>query len=288
MNFTLPEPVSVTFDPTIQQTITVEEDLIVTIPANTMATSGQVTLTIDPVVELPEQSDAKITDFGYEMKATSQDGEQITNFSGSITVEDHFSDTALDDLNVTNDNEVGASYYSESTGTWEELTYTVDEDENTVTYQTNHFTKFALVSASDTTPPSSPTNIAATGGDSEVTLTWTNPTDTDLAGIKIYRSTVYGTLGDIVTTIANTNTTSFENTGLTNWTTYYYTIKAYDVSSNLSTNTGQISKEAGQVSATPGVLPEAGRSGKIIVLLLLAPVCLVGIWARARFHKPMQ
>ena len=264
LDFTLPEAVSVTFDPTKQQTVTVEEDLAVTIPANALATSGQVTIAIEPVVELAEEADAKPVDFGYDMQATTQDGEAITSFNSNVTIEDHFTDSTLEDSNVLDAKEFTAAYYNESNGTWEELTYTVNEDEKTVTYQTNHFTKFALVTASDTTPPLAPTGITGTAGDGKATLSWTNPADTDLAGIKVYRSTTAGTLGDLTTTINSTTTTSYENTGLSNGTTYYYTVRAFDASNNSSTNTAQVSVTPSVTSTatTSAVLPETGMDGE--------------------------
>ncbi|MFA5926574.1 MAG: carboxypeptidase regulatory-like domain-containing protein [Patescibacteria group bacterium] len=261
-DFTLPEAQSITFDPTKQQTLTVGDDLTVTVPANSMATSGSVTITIEPTIELPEESDAKAADYGYDMQATNQDGEQISTFSSNVTVEDHFTTSSVEDNNLLSAEDYTAAYYNESNGTWEELNYTVNEDEQTVTYQTNHFTKFALVAASDTTPPAAPSSISATAGDTRATLSWTNPTDADLTGIKVYRSTTSGTLGDWITTITGTTTTTYADTNLTNETTYYYTIKAYDTSGNLSSNTDQVSTKpsvATPVStAVAATLPKTG------------------------------
>ena len=93
----------------------------------------------------------------------------------------------------------------------------------------------------DTTPPGAPTSVVATdlvtGG--SVRLNWVNPTDADFAYTRIYRSTAAGTLGTrIVDSLAGT---TYTNTGLTDNTTYYYTVRAVDGSGNESVNTAQVS-----------------------------------------------
>ena len=105
----------------------------------------------------------------------------------------------------------------------------------------------------DTTPPGAPTSVVATdlvtGG--SVRLTWVNPTDADFAYTRIYRSTAAGTLGTrIVDSLAGT---TYTNTGLTDNTTYYYTVRAVDGSGNESVNTAQVS--AKPTSPPPDTTP---------------------------------
>lgn len=85
----------------------------------------------------------------------------------------------------------------------------------------------------DTTTPSNPSNVSVASGDSQLTLSWTNPTDSDFNGIQIYRSTSSTTIGTLITTTSKT-TTSYTDTGLNNSTTYYYTLKAVDTTGNAS------------------------------------------------------
>jgi len=95
-------------------------------------------------------------------------------------------------------------------------------------------------SSGDTTPPGPVTGLGATAGDTQVQLAWTNPGDADLAGIRVLRKTgsyptspTDGTvvLDDSVAPFA----TSVTDTGLTNGTTYYYAVYAYDEVPNYST-----------------------------------------------------
>jgi len=87
----------------------------------------------------------------------------------------------------------------------------------------------------DTTPPGEVTNFTADPGDEEVSLSWTNPTDPDFAGVVIRRKEgsypadetdgylVYDGTGE-----------STLDTGLTNGVTYYYGAFTYDEVPNYS------------------------------------------------------
>jgi fibronectin type 3 domain-containing protein len=97
----------------------------------------------------------------------------------------------------------------------------------------------------DTTPPDPPTGLSATAGDSQVSLDWNNNGESDLDGYKVYRST---TSGSGYTQIADVSASAYTNTGLTNGTTYYYVVTAYDTSSNES----GYSSEASATPASAG------------------------------------
>ncbi|MDO8588626.1 MAG: carbohydrate-binding protein [Armatimonadota bacterium] len=80
----------------------------------------------------------------------------------------------------------------------------------------------------DTSPPVNVTNFTATPGDGQVSLSWTNPAG-GFTGIKIrFKTTGYPTGPADGTQIYDSNGTSYNHTGLTNGTTYYYTAFAHD------------------------------------------------------------
>lgn len=88
----------------------------------------------------------------------------------------------------------------------------------------------------DTTATSPVTNLTATPGDNQVSLSWTNPSSPDFAGVRIYRD------GTEITT-GLTTFTSYTDTTAVNGTTYTYDVYAYDALGNRS--------EKATVSATP-------------------------------------
>jgi fibronectin type 3 domain-containing protein len=88
--------------------------------------------------------------------------------------------------------------------------------------------------------PGAPANLAATGGNAQVSLSWT--ASTGAASYDIYRSTTSGGEGSTPFKTGVTGTT-FTDTGLTNGTTYFYQVTAVNAA-------GQSSK-SGEASATP-------------------------------------
>jgi hypothetical protein len=100
----------------------------------------------------------------------------------------------------------------------------------------------------DNASPSNATWGTITFGDQQITLNWTNPVDTDFNKVLILRKTssisdtpvegtIYAASGTIGTSVVVYvgNGTTFTDTGLTNRTTYYYKIFAYDTCINYAT-----------------------------------------------------
>jgi len=80
--------------------------------------------------------------------------------------------------------------------------------------------------AGDTSPPTTPTNLAITAKtSSSIKLAWTASTDNvEVRGYKIYRSTD----GTTYTLLGYTGETTFTDGGLAPNSTYYYKVSAYD------------------------------------------------------------
>jgi hypothetical protein len=112
------------------------------------------------------------------------------------------------------------------------------------------------VSSKDTVPPPPITNFNVDSvGDGFVSLSWTNPDDTDFAGVKIQRkesgypssptdgATVYDGLDSTVT-----------DSGLTNSVEYFYRAFTYDFDDNFNQDVGQ------QVSGMPTLADDTSGS----------------------------
>ncbi|MFT4175257.1 MAG: autotransporter-associated beta strand repeat-containing protein [Luteolibacter sp.] len=96
-------------------------------------------------------------------------------------------------------------------------------------------------------PPAVPTNLTATGGNSLVSLTWSDVPDA--SSYELFRSTTSGSGYTVITD--GITSASYTDHNLSNGTTYYYVVKAISASgpSDLST----------QASATPMSLLQSWR-----------------------------
>ena len=116
----------------------------------------------------------------------------------------------------------------------------------------------------DTTPPADVSGFTAMAGDEQISLSWTNPTDADFAGVKILRKTgSHPTTPTDGTVVYDGTGTSTTDTGLTNGTTYYYTAFSYDGVPNYS------------AGATTSGTPEASTTSTIGNTTVFSEVTLV-------------
>lgn len=111
-----------------------------------------------------------------------------------------------------------------------------------------------LASSTDTTIPSTPTNLVANIiSATQINLNWTTSTDNiAVTGYAIFRN------GTEVASVPNNN---FSNVGLTASTTYSYAIQAYDAAGNRSTSSNVVSATT-MASSTDTVSPSAPKKLK--------------------------
>ena len=104
----------------------------------------------------------------------------------------------------------------------------------------------------DTTPPNIPTSLSTISHDHEVVLTWDTNKEEDLAQYKIYRSqTPLTGYESIVFTEFNT----IADTGITNYTPFYYKVSALDKAGNES----ELSPSVEGMAIPPGPTPVSGE-----------------------------
>ena len=101
------------------------------------------------------------------------------------------------------------------------------------------FVSATFTGGGDTTAPSLPTSISATGGFKLITINWTNPADTDLNFVEIYENSTNTSSGATRVGISGGDTFTRTNLGL-NQTKYYF-LKAVDYSGNASAFTSGVS-----------------------------------------------
>lgn len=116
------------------------------------------------------------------------------------------------------------------------------------------------------TIPAAPTNVAASAGNAQVSLTWTG--SGGATSYNIYRSTTAGGEGSTPHKTGVT-TTSYTDTGLPNGTKYYYQVSAV--------NGAGESARSSEASATPLA---SGSSYSTNFPLTENPISEGGVWAR--------
>lgn len=179
----------------------------------------------------PNDSDfSKVKIVRKESSKPTSESDGVVVYEGGLTT---YKDTSL-----TN----GTNYYYRF--------FTYDTNNNVNNTDTQFINVIPLANGYDKPV----TNFTAQSGNTEITLNWTNPTDSNFSKVMIRKkigSYPNGiTDGDLV---YEGNLTTYKNTGLTNGTQYYY--RAFTFSANsqyCDTTSGQ------QVSATPQAFKEYG------------------------------
>jgi hypothetical protein len=87
--------------------------------------------------------------------------------------------------------------------------------------------------------PAAPANLDASLRDRTVTLSWDGSPEADLFGYSLYRSISAGTLGHVLA--VDLDTTTYVDTNVNYWTTYYYTLTASDTNYNESATSNVVS-----------------------------------------------
>lgn len=211
----------------------------VTAPARSLATEGNVTITVTPDTRVPSQGSTKVIGIAYEFEARDEQGIEIIKFNADVTISIPYDEATLADLG-TDEDKLRIGFWDETLGKWQDLdTCAVNKEDNIVTCTVDHFTRFAIVSAADVTAPAAPVSVIAVAlGDGKIKISWTNPTS-DFSHAKVYRSEVMGDIG--TTRVSEVSGSEFTDTGVADGVIYYYTVRSVDPAGNESSNTDQVS-----------------------------------------------
>lgn len=118
----------------------------------------------------------------------------------------------------------------------------------------------------DVTPPAAPANLTATGSASGIALDWNNNSESDLAGYNVYRSeSAAGPFAKINPALLTSS--SYNDTSAVEAITYYYYVRAVDVSGNESapSTTRNASRPNTTPPATPLELSALSRNDGILL-----------------------
>ncbi|MFA6553109.1 MAG: VCBS repeat-containing protein [Patescibacteria group bacterium] len=149
--FNIPKGVTETFDATTQKVMTLPDGTSLTIPANALATSGNVTLMATPDVNLMHTRDTKPINFAWNFEALDSNNQLVQTFNSNATICIPYDKGYLDKIGI-DENTIVAKYYNSTNGSWQlpEGT-TQDFVSHKVCFSVSHFTNFALATGSRVT-----------------------------------------------------------------------------------------------------------------------------------------
>ena len=133
-------------------------------------------------------------------------------------------------------------------------------------------------------PPAAPTGLAATPGDTQVSLDWDDNVETDRDGYNVYRSETPGSYG---VPLAFVTESTYVDSTVVNGTTYYYVVTALDQALNESDNSNEASatpssQQAVYVESISMGLVSAGKNWKgtanVQISVYQANATVVGDW----------
>jgi hypothetical protein len=201
---------------------------------------------------------------GFSIEITDANGSAVSDLNDTVTVSVPYTDADVTAAGVEESKLVFAALTA--SGSWESFPTTVDTVNNLLTASVTHFSDFGIIgsasassSGADLTPPAAPSSVVATGGSSNVTLTWTDPTDTDLSRIVILRNSggatpVSGT--PFAYTVKGART--YNDVNVTAGTTYKYILRAEDGDGNVSANVNEVSATVTVATTPPAAPPSSG------------------------------
>jgi len=233
-NITIPEGVTSSFDASTAKTMkltktvdsTVQDEVILEIPAGAIATSGTITVSIIPTVNVKPDAKDKPIGVLYDFIAKDSSSNEITEFVQNVTITIYY-DPALIEAAGYSEDSITPKYFDDSTGSWENYPNVIrDPENNRFIIKTDHFSPGGPTGGGAI--PNAPSSLSAgAAGAGSISLTWIDNSDNE-TGFKVYRNSSdsnWDSAATLITTAA-ANATSYLDTNLTANTTYYYRVKA--------------------------------------------------------------
>ncbi|MDD5566807.1 MAG: hypothetical protein PHH01_01290 [Patescibacteria group bacterium] len=186
-DITIPPAQTATFDSTESKTMQLLDGTTIDMPAYSLDTSGDVTVTATPKGQgVPSTATSKPIALAYDLTAKDSQNQLITSFQANVTITIPYTHAQLDALGITED-DITPRYYDETSGTWKTVNnVTVDKDNDTVSFLVDHFTNFALVTNKQ--------NADLEQEEEGLELTLSSPTDNSVASTDSV--SVSGTVSD--------------------------------------------------------------------------------------------
>ncbi|MBI2427094.1 MAG: VCBS repeat-containing protein [Candidatus Kerfeldbacteria bacterium] len=143
--FTLPDPVTTTIDSSQTNAITLSDNTVITIPALSLASSGDVTVTVSPEVGLAGTDELQALSYGFNITAIASETE-VTSLNGAtISMSIPYDEERLAARRI-DEEDLEGKFLTEGDEAWDEVaSVTTDTTENIVTISTDHLSTYAPV-----------------------------------------------------------------------------------------------------------------------------------------------
>lgn len=216
------------------------------------APSGTLTLTAsDKLTVSGDLTASSVGSFRYECASTTSDTSVTASCDGANDVMVSCSGTGSDFEGAGPSSATDCTAYTNTSGsTLHAYAYCFDPTSTTNTDSTDCGISTAFggysptggMAAADTTPPSAPTGLSASGSGTTVSLNWTDNASSDgVSYYNVYRSTTSGFSISSSTKIGTATASAYSDTGRSQGTPYYYKVTAVDGSDNESSASSQAS-----------------------------------------------
>ena len=161
----LPAAANISTDVTSTKSIKLTDSAQIDLPANSLGTEGTATVSVSPTAEIGHQLMNKpLEDKAYDITATSSSGSSISTLNSNASITLPYDATVVTSKGLAETtNDIVPAYWNDTDGTWTPISgASINKDSNTITFTTNHFTKYSLVAANDVTTAASTTTTTVT------------------------------------------------------------------------------------------------------------------------------
>jgi ribosomal protein L31 len=225
------------------------------LPAGALSSQDSNTgrVSIQKTTSIPSTNSKKaLGNSAYEISAYNSAGTSFTVLNSDITISLTYSASELSGAGLTQAqaSQLSLGYWDSTANTWVSVpTNAATTSDGGVIYTgtTNHLSPYAPLVSSGDNPPPTPTGLTATAYHRQVTLSWT-------ASSGATKYDIYRKSGALYPYLGQTTATTYDDSGLTNGTTYYYKISSLN-------NDNDESIATAEVSATPQAEGGGGTGG---------------------------
>ncbi|MEK7631793.1 MAG: carboxypeptidase regulatory-like domain-containing protein [Patescibacteria group bacterium] len=173
---TIPGPVTKSGSADDSLTIGLADGTSVSLPPFALGTSGNVSVTVTPTVDIDPTTMDRPASLAYEVKATDPDGREKKNLDQPATITLPYADSAVVNSGLR-EKGLATKFWDAQTETWstDGATGLVDTKDNTATLTTTHLTKFSVTGTAKKKPTVSTVKYKSKSGSSMVLeITGTN------------------------------------------------------------------------------------------------------------------